>query len=683
MGEFTGIKIDELVNVIDDIELKVAKLPNTYLGNAYRQAVQDYRKDKQPMKLVYLMNLKRTPVSLREFVTSPKYLDMQKTIYPKVLDNLEELCNPGGDRLGVKYYEAVLTGGIGSGKTTLALIALAYQLYLLSCFHSPSEMLGQDYAAEILIVFQSLNAGVARDVDYKRFRNMIERSPYFREKFSFRKDISSVLIFPSNIEVKPVTGDVAATIGQNIWSALIDEVNFMEVVKKSTKMRDEGVFDQARELYESMHSRRVSRFLQMNALLGLVCLSSSQHYPEQFTDKKIEQAKTDPGIWVYDKRVWDVRGRENYPGEWFKIFVGDATRKPYIIDEHNPAPKDCAESLIDEIPETYKHQFKRDIYRGLREIAGRATLAKSPYMPNLEAINYMMKRDKTSIFSRDDTDFRSTQLMVQIPKSMNLTFPRYAHVDLGLTGDAAGIAVGHVDKFEWVEDETMRYQMPRVVIDGLLSVRPPVGGEINFGKIRKIFTMITKLGIHLKWVSFDSFQSVDSIQILRSMGYMTGTLSLDKDSLHYDLTKDAVNDGRVVAPVNELLRKELSQLERTDKGKIDHPDGHGCFVGSTEVLMADGSYMPIEDMLDYQGGPLFVRAWDGVGSVPAFASHPRITKYTTDLVEVCLADGSTIRCTPEHKFLLANGRWVEAQNLEEDDDIKSLQNFQDGLYYEA
>ena len=50
---------------------------------------------------------------------------------------------------------------------------------------------------------------------------------------------------------------------------------------------------------------------------------------------------------------------------------------------------------------------------------------------------------------------------------------------------------------------------------------------------------------NLKWISFDTFQSADSIQILSQKGFITGTFSMDKNSLPYDVTKTAFYDGRV------------------------------------------------------------------------------------------------------------------------------------------
>ena len=78
--------------------------------------------------------------------------------------------------------------------------------------------------------------------------------------------------------------------------------------------------------------------------------------------------------------------------------------------------------------------------------------------------------------------------------------------------------------------------------------------------------------MNLKWISFDTYQSVDSIQILRQEGFTTGTSSMDKTSLAYDVTKTAFYDGRIKAPRHEKALSEIVRLERDPQsGLIDHP----------------------------------------------------------------------------------------------------------------
>ena len=73
-------------------------------------------------------NYRVPPVPMQQFLEDPYYLNLGGQVYPEVLPYAIEI-NSG------QYVEAVLTGGIGSAKTTLAIWTTAYQLYLLSMWH--------------------------------------------------------------------------------------------------------------------------------------------------------------------------------------------------------------------------------------------------------------------------------------------------------------------------------------------------------------------------------------------------------------------------------------------------------------------------------------------------------------------------------------------------------------------
>jgi hypothetical protein len=78
--------------------------------------------------------------------------------------------------------------------------------------------------------------------------------------------------------------------------------------------------------------------------------------------------------------------------------------------------------------------------------------------------------------------------------------------------------------------------------------------------------------MNLRWFTFDGFQSADSIQTLRTKGFMTGTQSVDRKSAPYQINKMALYDGRLEIPEYPKLLKELISLEKdAQTGKVDHP----------------------------------------------------------------------------------------------------------------
>ena len=88
---------------------------------------------------LYSINYKTKPVDVVTFVQDKYYLGetLRGNLYPILLDDLQELF--AGD-----YVEVLLKGGIGYGKTTFSYIAIAYDIYLVSCLKEPSGCLRFD-----------------------------------------------------------------------------------------------------------------------------------------------------------------------------------------------------------------------------------------------------------------------------------------------------------------------------------------------------------------------------------------------------------------------------------------------------------------------------------------------------------------------------------------------------------
>jgi len=548
------------------------QIPDEATRMEFYEGCLNFHQDENPQQLRDSLLYRAPPVSIIQFVEDEFYLGKVGTLYPVIIRELEEL-NSG------RYVESVLTGGIGSGKTTLALYTQAYQLYLLSLLRDPHRLYGLDPSSEILLIFQNMTERLARGVDYQRFKDMIHNSPYFQKYFPFDKSLDSKLVFERRIEVMPVSGASTAAIGQNVMGGIIDELNYMAINEKSVRSVDGGTYDQAVEIYNSIARRRKSRFASSGTLPGILCLVSSKRYPGQFTDRKQEEALTDPTIYVFDKRVWEVKPEGTFGRERFRVFIGDETRKPRILkDEEEVA--DVDENLVDEIPFEFKREFEVDIINALREIAGKSTLARHPFIVDIDSVAPCFGTHQ-SILSRDEVDFVATQLKVYPDRFWSPDLPRFAHIDLGITGDSAGVAVGTVSGFMDVQRDSVDgiekpivEKLPIIRMDFILEVKPPKNGEIPFWKIRQLLYTLRNLGLRIRWVTFDTFQSTDSMQLLRNQGFLADVCSMDTSTVPYDFAKSALYEHRIKCPAHPKLARELASLERDQKkGKIDHPPG--------------------------------------------------------------------------------------------------------------
>lgn len=94
-----------------------------------------------------------------------------------------------------------------------------------------------------------------------------------------------------------------------------------------------------------------------------------------------------------------------------------------------------------------------------------------------------------------------------------------------------------------------------------------------------------------------------------------------------------------------------------------------CVTGDTEILTTSG-YKPIESLKDelvrvatYQDGRL------------VFVEEPVLiqeTKRVTELYEIELEDGTVLRCTPDHRFLLKDGTYKYAKDLTLEDEFEEV-----------
>lgn len=99
-----------------------------------------------------------------------------------------------------------------------------------------------------------------------------------------------------------------------------------------------------------------------------------------------------------------------------------------------------------------------------------------------------------------------------------------------------------------------------------------------------------------------------------------------------------------------------------------------CLRGDTAIKLLDGTVRTIED-LEATEDEVWLYAFDLVHGtiVPARGINIRKTKHVTELARVWFKDGY-IDCTPDHRFLLRNGKYRQAQYLHSDDYVLGINN---------
>jgi hypothetical protein len=316
---------------------------------------------------------------------------------------------------------------------------------------------------------------------------------------------------------------------------------------------------------------------------------SSTGHPDDFTEcriKEINQLSDHDRAdltYIWRRAQWEVVPSDRFTGEKFTLEIGNEREQSKILTNKEDR-RPHLETL--QIPVEYKIEFTDDMDGSLRDFAGVTTLSKNSFIRPKERIWHM-----STLFEKEGYKpiFTTNQIYSDEPYPLknkdwvlhNPNRPRAVHIDLGLSNDSCGIAIGYCNKLinikniDYSTEETKVDTLPQMVVDLLFTIIPKNSVDIEFSKIRSLlYYLRDTLLLPIKWVTFDGFQSVDSKQILRKKGFDVGYQSVDgKNSLlKYRALRNAIIQKTILCETHERCFVELEQLELNNKTQvIDHP----------------------------------------------------------------------------------------------------------------
>jgi hypothetical protein len=225
---------------------------------------------------------------------------------------------------------------------------------------------------------------------------------------------------------------------------------------------------------------------------------------------------------------------------------------------------------IIEIPMEYYQQFRRDPHRAMRDLGAMPSMAIETYYTD-------------PLVYRNNANYNRESPWDDVKKVLSPGFrctderPRYIHIDLAKNRDRCGFAMGCYDGAVEMDNE----MKVKVFFDLTMGLEAPQGGEIKFGEVRQIIYALKDRGFTIEQVSYDGWQSIDSIQILQSRGITATVLSVDKDTIAHDTLKDCLVDKRADYYYYGLADDEIQGLELLQGKKVDHrPKGSKDVVDS-------------------------------------------------------------------------------------------------------
>jgi len=104
---------------------------------------------------------------------------------------------------------------------------------------------------------------------------------------------------------------------------------------------------------------------------------------------------------------------------------------------------------------------------------------------------------------------------------------------------------------------------------------------------------------------------------------------------------------------------EIGEIESTNP----------CISGDSLIAVADGRNVVKMRDLASEGKDVPVYCWSGENVVIRMGRKPRLTRKNIEVYRVVFDDGSEIKCTKDHKFMLRDGSFKEVTNLAPTDSL--------------
>src|SRR5258705_5871013 len=125
------------------------------------------------------------------------------------------------------------------------------------------------------------------------------------------------------------------------------------------------------------------------------------------------------------------------------------------------------------------------------------------------------------------------------------------------------------------------------------------------------------------------------------------------------------------APIYDALVRLAQDFARRYP-KVQGQGNFGCFSGDTKVEMYQGEPKTLAELVDmaHRGMRAEVFTVDGHRNVRIKPMRaPRLVRRNDTVVKITLESGAEIVCTPDHRFMLRDGTYREAEKLKAKDQL--------------
>ena len=583
-----------------------------------------------------------------------------------------------GDNL---YCLSDYTATHNSGKSVTGGIIGSFLLQKLLAMDNPGEHLGQVPGQKFVAEYIATSEQQSKQTAYASFVNIISNTDWWRKYIGYLRErelkegketlvriLDKSIIFPSkNLEAHSLHSNSASIAGFTAFFVCFDEmsrfdVSDTDVQQQSEKRSAQAVYYTAARAAKTLNG--FSKILTITSPMyetdfGMQLLYMSKEVKAGPSTKKIIDALRTR----YTTRVDDIIGYH------------------YCTYEANP--KTDADKF-GYTSKSFDAEKAANYSAFMRDYMAIPPAAISPFFELPERIDRSVYtgRDPLVIFT---DEFIHKQVGSELRKyigkriqviNSNKIQKYFICCDQGAVKDSFVVAMGHgetsVVKIPDARGNMAETTRHKVIIDFVEAWKPNKEERItvSFENVEDVIKVLNSC-YYIDRVVFDQWSSIESIERLFSEGIMTKKLGADLEM--YETFKILLYSGMIDLPDNDKLLTELRQLSIIKNKKIDHPP-EGCFSQETRIRLLNGTAPTIGELAAL--GPenefwVYSCLPDGT-IVPARAYNAHKTKDVTELILVKLDNGETIRCTPNHLFMIRDGTYVQAMDLKKNYSLMPL-----------
>ena len=626
------------------------------------EILKEYSQDGQSAILEDLKysDFEEVPVDIITFITEEKYLgrglwikdeftgERKCTVFPYWIGVLQDIFP---DNLTTKYNTVILTGSIGLGKSFIAVVCQLYLLYRMLCLKDPYTYYSLQPIDKITFSMLNVTIEAAQGVGWDKMQQLLQSSDWFMERGNMNASRTNPQWQPPK-GIELVFGSSNRhVVGRALFSNFSDEVNFgvgNNVEKQKAKLK---------KMISQIDARMISRFGKGTYLPTMNIIASSKDSEQAFMESYIEMKRQNESktTLIVDEPQWVVRNDKGSPDDpgAFYVAVGNKFLAHELLpvnatEEEVNAYREKGYYLL-KVPPIYREAFEDNIDLALTDNAGISTSSSTKYISGVR-LNQIKTDTYKNPFTKDIIEVgNSPDDILQYSNFFDLSRvnprdlvrPLFIHLDMSLSGDKTGIAgiwiTGKRPKQGEGTDPSKELEF-KVAFS--VSVKAPKGFQVSFEKNRNFVRWLKDMGFAIKGVSSDTYQSAQIQQQLKSDGFKTKILSVDrvdsstKQCLPYAFFKSAIYERHLqLYKECNLLTDEIVSLERLSDGHIDHPQN---FSKDQADAVCGALYLASEFAEEYSFdyGESLETSLDVNNSSDEFKKHQMIAEFQEELTKI-------------------------------------------------